>query len=64
MYYYYKWSTVWVIRKKFDEDFVFGPFHCEEDADMVCNMLNKGSLTFKEDDSYAEEDTENTYTIY
>lgn len=64
MHYLEPFHGTWVVRKKFDADFMFGPFSNEGDAHFIVEMLNSEKITVNEGEWYGKESVEESHSIY
>lgn len=64
MYYIEAYLNAWLIKKVYDDVFVFGPFNDEGDASFVCEMLNNDKLNFKVGTGYDEEAIKKSNPVY
>ncbi|MDK2600736.1 hypothetical protein QO179_24890 [Bacillus stercoris] len=64
MYYIEPFFNEWMIKKEYDDVFLFGPFESEGDAHFVSEMLNQDKLRVKLGVGYGEEDIKDTKTVH
>jgi hypothetical protein len=57
------WGCCFVYHSD-DESIMIGPFECESDAELMCELLNSGKLSFNKGESYGKEDTKEPYSVY
>jgi hypothetical protein len=64
MYYPQLYSGLWVIRHATDDGFAFGPFHSEQDAHFIAQLLETNKIKIVEDDDHGKEGTEDTDSVH
>lgn len=64
MYYVEAFHDMFIVKKKDDEDFLFGPFNNFGDAWFIGQMFLTNKILFNKDEDYGKENVEDTHTVH
>lgn len=64
MFYVERFMQSSVIKSTMDEEFIFGPFESEADAEFVAQMFRMNKIIFNKGEEHGQESTEDTDTVH